>query len=148
MFLIGHRHYHHHPPWKLDDLVDHLELPTGPVHRMLMLLKQQGFLEQTAANPPAYLPACAIETVELGDLLSCVRRAEETSFLRDEGLLAATPVDEALQRVKSAVENELAGATLKDLVLRQPGGQVFNMIDNGDQLHHHLRIAQLLDNRR
>jgi membrane protein len=120
MYRVGYNYYHQRPPWTLEALVDDLELPGGPVFHLLELLRQQGLLEQTADDPPAYLPARAIETIEINGLLALVRRAEETRFLRDEGLLAVEPVDSVFGRAKEAVERALSGASLRDLVLAGP----------------------------
>jgi membrane protein len=120
MYLVGYNYYHRLAPWTLEALVDHLELPGGPVYQLLTLLKQQSYLKQTADDPPAYLPAGSIETIELGELIDAVRRAEESHFLRDEGLLAVEPVDDLFGRMRSVVGHALAGSSLRDLVLAGP----------------------------
>jgi len=117
MYLVGYNHYHHLTCWTLERLVDHLELPGRPIHQLLVLLRTQGYLEQTGDDPPAYLPARAIETIVLLDLVDAVRRAEESSFLRNEGLLAAAPVDEVFDRLREVVGRELGGTSLRDMVL-------------------------------
>jgi membrane protein len=117
MYLVGHHYYRHRAPWTMQRLVDHLELPSRPVFQLLELLRAQGYLEQTGDDPPAYLPARAIETIDLVALVDAVRRAEESSFLRAEGMLAVEPVDEVFDRMRAAVSGTLAGLSLRDLVL-------------------------------
>ena len=76
-----------------------------------------GYLEQTDHDPPSYLPAKAIETIGLLDLVNAVRRAEESSFLRNEGLLSAEPVDNLFDRLRDVVVRELAAVSLREMVL-------------------------------
>jgi hypothetical protein len=91
---------------------------------MLSLLKNQGYLEQTANDPPAYLPARSLETIELRDLIDSVRRAEESHFLREEGLLAVEPVDDLFGRLRETLSQALSGHTVRDLVVSGPAPSV------------------------
>jgi membrane protein len=119
MFLIGYNHYHDRAPWTLDTLIDHLELSPEPVHRVLLALRELGYVEETADNPPAFLPAKDIGTIELRTLLSSVRRGGESRWLNDERVVTPPPVDEALARLQLAMDETLRGENLRDLVCRQ-----------------------------
>lgn len=124
MFLIGSHHYHHRDAWTLESLVDHLDLPNDPVYRLLTVLKDQGFIAQNDEDPPGYLPARAVETIELRTLLAAVRGAEESRFLSDDRIHVPAPVDRVVQRSQEAVERALGGATLRDLILERSGPAV------------------------
>jgi len=119
MFLIGYNHCHNRAPWTLDKLVDHLELPPEPVHRMMVCLKEQGFVEETSDDPAAYLPAKDIGTIEVRALLASVRRAEESRLLNAERLVTPLPVEETLARLQLVIDETLQGENLRDLVGKQ-----------------------------
>lgn len=119
MFLIGSHHYHSRKPWTLDSLVAHLDLPPDPVNRLLMLLRGSGFVERTASEPPAYLPARAIESIGVNELLAAVRQAGETDLLQLDPVASPDPVDGVLDKVRAAVADELGELSLRDLVLQE-----------------------------
>jgi membrane protein len=119
MYLVGYNHYHHREPWTLHELVEELRLPTDSIGRLLTLLSGSGFLEQTAGDPPAYLPRQDIETITLRDLLRAIRGADESRFLSEDRVQVPKPVGEVMDAVSNALDGALSGATLKDLVLQQ-----------------------------
>jgi membrane protein len=118
MYLIGYNHYHSREPWTLQGLVDHLDLPAEPIQSLLTLLKEQGYLERTGDDPPGHLPARDIETIELSALVASVRRAEEGRLVREGRILRLDPVDGIMTKMQGAVDDALAGMTLRDLVLQ------------------------------
>jgi membrane protein len=124
MFLVGHHHYHSREPWNLETLVDHLQLPNEPVHQLLLLLLHHGYLEETASEPPAYLPARALETIQVRDLLDSVRQAGESRFLQDDRAPSLEPVDAVVEKAKDAVRVALGDLSLRDLILETAEGPV------------------------
>jgi len=123
MYLIASSHHHHRPPWTLQRFIEYLDLPAGPIVSLLGMLREDGFITETGDDPPAYLPAKDIATLELRSLLESIRAAEEKS-LPALGPLAPelAPVETALERVGQAVDRVLAGATLRDLVVEAKSG--------------------------
>ena len=116
MVLIADHHMHNRDPWTLEELVEHIGLPAQPVHKVLRLLEDAGFLSETSDEPAAYLPRRDIETIRLVDLLAAVRCAGENRFLSSRGIAHIDSVDEVLDAVQRAVGASLGDRTLKDLV--------------------------------
>ena len=77
------------------------------------MLREGHLITATSDDPEAYLPARAIETISLREILDAVRRHEGKP-----AQLAA--VQEVVSQIDSAVADRLGERTLKDLVLAQP----------------------------
>jgi len=117
MYLVGYNHLHNKPPWTLDRLVEHLDLPGEPVHRMLSVLVDAGYLvEIVTDNPPVYLPVHDIETIRLADLLVDIRAARETRFLSMQQLVPVPAVDRVMAEINASCQQALGNRTLKNLV--------------------------------
>jgi len=116
MFMVAERHVHAADPWTADELVHHLGLPVQPIHNVLHLMEDAGFLSVTADEPPAYLPRRDIETITLCEVYEVVRSAGENRLLTLQSLPYQAEVDRAMQAVQEAVKSQLGDSTLKDLV--------------------------------
>jgi membrane protein len=124
MYLVGCAFFYNKPPWNLDRLVERLDLPAEPVHGVISILLGKGYLvEVTGEGAPVYLPAHALETIPLVDVLDDVRRAGENRFLNSQQLRPVEVVDEVVLELEGVCRNTMAGRTLKDLVARENGEQ-------------------------
>lgn len=122
MYLVGYNHYYNRPPWNLDDFTARLDLPSEPVHRVINILVNAGYLaELSQHDPPLYLPVHDIGTLRLADMLLRVRAAGEDRFLNDEQLPAIEAVDALVGNVNQAFIEVLDARTLKDLVVEKGG---------------------------
>jgi membrane protein len=118
MYLVGYNHLHGKPPWNLDQLVDHLELPGEPVHRMILVLVDAGYLvEIINDNIPEYLPVHDVDTIRLVDLLAVIRTAQETRLLNLKLLAPVKAVDNLMAEINESSQAALGERTLRDLVL-------------------------------
>ena len=118
MYLIASSHHDHQPPWTMQRLIEYLDLPADPVVRLLSLLREEGFISETADDPPAYLPARSSATVELRALLEAVRTAEEKRFPPLESPAPALAAANAVVAdAWDSVRTRLGGTTLRDLIL-------------------------------
>jgi membrane protein len=117
MYLVAYNHHHNRPPWDLEQLVEYLNIPGEPVHRMIMVLVDAGYLiEITNEDPPAYLPLHDIDTIRLVDLLTDVRAAGESRFLSLQQLTPAQAIDQLMSGLQGSCGTELGERTLKSLV--------------------------------
>jgi len=98
-------------------LAEHLGLPLEAVGRILDLLVRQGLVIEVAAEPVGYVPARAVDTILLSELLGAIRRAEEGRIVSEARLTACGPVDGVMERVERSLEHELDGETLRDLIV-------------------------------
>ena len=120
MYFIGFNYFHNKDHWKLDDLVNRLELPVDTVHDILNLLEQDGLILETADDPPAYIPARSIETIKLNDLLNSVRIAEKETLSVERRVASVPEVDNIIGTLDNAFDKTLGAKTLRDLVVSQP----------------------------
>ncbi len=116
MFMIADRHLNRQEPWTSVDLVHHLALPMQPVHHVLQLMVDAGFLSETSDEPPAYLPRRDIETISLAELYEVVRCAGENQLLTLATLPHELQVEHTMDAVQRAVESQLGNRSLKDLL--------------------------------
>ncbi len=121
MYLIGDNFYHAKEPWSLDSMVERIGLPVSPVEDVLILLEKRGFLMEVGEGAPTYLPARAMETIHIGDVLSAVRVEEDSALLIEEKFLSAPQVDLVVQKIDQAIDQAVGNETLKDLVLPEAG---------------------------
>ncbi len=117
MYLVAYNHSHNRPPWNLDQFVEYLDIPGEPVHRMINVLVDAGYLlEITNDDPPVYLPLHDIDTIRLVDLLTDIRAAGESRFLSLQQLTPVQAIDQLMFGLKGSCETALGERTLKSLV--------------------------------
>lgn len=117
MFLIARRHYEEsEAAWSIDALAQRLRLPVDAVGRVLDTLEAEGVLAVSGDHDDRYLPAKALETLELTEILDAVRTGEETTLLNVGRLPAEPAVDSIAAQVDAAVAGVLGQITIRDLV--------------------------------
>jgi len=123
MYLVAYNHHHDRPPWNLDQFAEYLNIPGEPVHRMVRVLVDAGYLiEISDDDPPIYLPLHDIDTTRLVDLLKDIRGAGESRFLSLKQLTPVQPVEQLMSGLQVSSETALGERTLKSLVLEVDGG--------------------------
>ena len=116
MFMVADRHLHQREPLTAELLAHYLGLPMQPVHHVLQMMLDAGFLAETSDEPPAYLPRQDVATIKLAELYKVVRSAGETRFLAMKSLPHEAQVEQLMATVQQAVDTGLDSLTLKDLV--------------------------------
>ena len=116
--MIGRDYLHGRPSWTLERIAQRLALPMDVVERVLAPLEERDLVLRTADDPPAYLPARALETLRLKDFLDAVRAADEAPYLGAQ-LAADPPIDDVLIQLERAIEETLGDRTLRDLARSQ-----------------------------
>ncbi|VAW75142.1 Inner membrane protein YihY, formerly thought to be RNase BN [hydrothermal vent metagenome] len=116
MYLIAEHHCTSKEPWTLEALVQYLGLPMQPVHKVLGLMVDKGFLSETGDDQPAYLPRRDIDTIRISQLYDVVRSSGENRLLTVETLPGEVQVEQFLLGVDKAAHVAMDGKTLKDLV--------------------------------
>ena len=117
MSLVGQHYYHHQTPWTLDNLAQRLNVGVEACNLLITNLVNAGILVRVAGEVPAYLPGQALETLNLKDLVRDIRRAGETSYLRNENLPEMKAIDELYSDIENAIDAALGNRTLKDISL-------------------------------
>jgi membrane protein len=116
MFMVADSYIKEREPWTLDGLVHHLGLPMQPVHRVLGLIVDAGFVSETNSEPPAYLPRRDIDVMTVNELLEVARSAGENRMLTVKTLPQQAQVESTMAAIRKAVEQTLGEQTLRDLV--------------------------------
>jgi membrane protein len=119
MFMVADHHLNGREPWTLDAFAQQLGLPMQPVNQVLRLMQDTGFVAETNEEPPAYLPRRDIETIALADLLEVVRSAGESRLLTVKSLSHQDQVEDTMESVRRAVQQQLGARTLRDLVAQK-----------------------------
>ncbi len=113
MTLVGRAHYRRDPLWTLNRLVAQCgRTSADAITGVVEALRRKGLIVTSGDDPPVYLPASALEAIELRDIVAAVREEGEIS-----GQLPA--VREIMGRIGAAIGQTLQGQTLKDLVLAE-----------------------------
>jgi len=121
MFMIADNYLKQRDPWTLEEMVQYLGLPMQPVHQVLRLMCEAGFVSDTNSEPPAYLPRRDIDSITIAEMLNAARSAGENRLLTPANTPHQTEVDRAMEGIQEAVETHLGDQTLRDLVTKQPG---------------------------
>ncbi|HBH62006.1 MAG TPA: ribonuclease BN [Nitrospiraceae bacterium] len=117
MYFIGSHYYNNKPPWTLHSLSGRIGLPSEPVDDVLVLLKKNSLVLETADDPPAYLPAKDIETIPLQEILDAVRGADSGTSPLEIQAASVAEVDRVIKSLDDAISGQLGRKTLKDIVL-------------------------------
>jgi membrane protein len=111
MALVGCAHLHRRPLPTLDTMQQRLQpLPVAWVAAITAQLEAKGLLAATRVEPSAYLPARAVETIPLAEVLAAVRNPQVVADLD------LTPVTATLAELDDTLSQHLAGRTVRDLV--------------------------------
>ncbi|MDT8386445.1 MAG: YihY/virulence factor BrkB family protein [Thiogranum sp.] len=120
MFLVADSYLKRGDLWTLDGLVHFLRLPMQPVHQVLRVMLDAGFISETSAEPPAYLPRRDIHSMTVAELLRVVRSAGENRLLTLNRMPQQVQIDRTMTGIEKAIEDGLGNQTLRDLVEQSP----------------------------
>jgi membrane protein len=115
MFLIADHFFRNKEPWTETALVSRFSPDSELVRNIVEALEQKGLIVETAADPPAYLPARDLDTVTLREVYDAVRLSgSEGGPGRDR--IVHDAVEEIVREVDEAIAGALRDRTLKDLI--------------------------------
>ena len=117
MYLVGYNHFHDKPAWSLDQLIEYLDLPGEPLHRVMRVLVDDGYLIEVVRDDAlVYLPLHDIETIRLVDVITNVRTAQENQVVSLQHLTPLKAVDTVMAGMDSSRIAALGEQTLRSLV--------------------------------
>jgi len=118
MAAIVGNYYRGQPPWTPEALAQRARVPMQEVEEVIETLAARGIIQQTADEPPRYLPARPPQSVPLKELLDIVRGGPEDAHRGGSRLAGGEPViEELVQAIDGALQEALRGRTLEDLAL-------------------------------
>jgi len=117
MYLVGYNYLHDKPAWSLDRFIEYLDLPGEPVHRVIRVLVDAGYLiEITREDALVYLPLHDIETIRLVDVIEGVRTTRENRAISMQHLMSLKAVDAVMASMDSSRSSALGEQTLRGMV--------------------------------
>jgi membrane protein len=117
MYLVGYNYFHNKPAWNLDRFAEYLDLPGEPVHGVIRVLVDAGYLiEIINEDTPVYLPLHDIETIRLVDVMTDIRSARENTVVCIQKLTPLKAVDQVMSALEASRQSTLGERTFKSLV--------------------------------
>lgn len=111
MTLIGRAHYYNESLWTLEALKTQIQhVNPDALEQLLETLVKEKLVVASADDPPAYLPARDIETINLKEVITVARGKHPY----DMNLFM---VKEVMDKIDAAMTETLKNRTLKELVL-------------------------------
>jgi len=112
MTLIGRAHDRRDPLWTLNRLVAQCGgISAETITEVVDALRRQRLIVVSGDDPPVYLPAGALETIALRDIVAAVQEEAKRSGP------SPPAVRDVMRRINAAIDQTLQGQTLKDLVV-------------------------------
>jgi membrane protein len=116
MYEVGRRFLLGDAPATVQALTRQLAVPTYMVRIVLDALVGAGFLARSADEPPAFLPARALDGVPVAEVLGIVRSAGEERFFGPAALPLEPSVEAMMARIEQAMHDASAGTSIEALV--------------------------------
>ncbi len=94
----------------LKNLASYQQVPVDLLKRMLDALQRDGLIQQSAQNPPLYLPGASLQRIKLADILRSAREAEDdgqTGIFRSDA-----QVSEFLKDLEQELESRMGEESL------------------------------------
>lgn len=117
---IGRRFGRGEPAWTLAALAGHLGMPRSALETVVGAIRQRGLLTETADEPPQLIPARALDTVTVKELLDAVRTDGEEPGFDADSLTRVARVEELMTDMDEALAGGLRGQTWRDLADAAP----------------------------
>ena len=118
LLVISENYYRRNPPITIEEIMDIIECPKMPLEKLLQCYEDAGILSRVEGQSGGYIPSTPLEELTVAKAYSALRNnhaifSSVTFQLAEKDDMAKL----ILQRIESAVENELGTLTIKDLVM-------------------------------
>jgi len=122
--MIGRNFFDGRPVWTMAGLAAHLRVPSDAVEPVLEILRDKGYIAETADSPPGYVPARSFENTGVAEVVEALRESGE----RDLDTLALLPEESTVENLMAEADLQLTrafrGMTLKSLALSKPASNL------------------------
>jgi len=132
MARVASQYYRHRPALSLQDLAQDINIASDVLHPIINNLIDRRLLARTDSEPAGLIPALAPETMQIAEILSAVREADEDDFMNAGRITLSEPVEAMFQSYQTAAIGAMDGKTLKDLA--SPVDK--SVIEHESQLKH------------
>ncbi|WP_455212079.1 YihY/virulence factor BrkB family protein, partial [Kaarinaea lacus] len=116
MALVGKLYFEKDPPYNAQQLASQLGIGAEACNKVLNALLEAKLLIKTADDPPALIPAYALEVMLLTDIVNAVRASGESNYLNPATMASTANVQLTYEKLEDGVQNSLHKLTVKDLL--------------------------------
>ena len=116
MYLISRNFYNDKEKYSINSLTDRLGVQQEDVLNTLNLLIDNNLLLETSDDPPYYIPAKDLESINIGEVIKSVRKNHEKDELIERNYLSEPKVDELMNRIENSLYTSIKDENLKNLV--------------------------------
>jgi len=116
MTLLGRQYYQGKEALSLEDIVEELSMPSILICYVVNQLIEEKLLIAVAGQPTAFLPARALETILIVDIVKVARSAEEINNFSIDDLVLPRDVQQVAATIDNTISSALGNKTLVDLV--------------------------------
>ncbi len=109
----------------LDNLARRQRIPAALLLRVLDALQKSGLVQQSADDPPHYLPGYTLERLRVAEIIKSAREAS-TQDGRDSVLYSDPRVTELLDNLESSLDSYLGEMSLADFIHRTENSKTAN----------------------
>lgn len=115
MVLVSSHYIEKKPVWTVNSLLKELHINGEVCERMIERLERSGLLVRTADQLPGLLPAYAVETMKVSEVIRCARESGENSSFSLDSLPANARVDTVYAGMEEAIYARLGNMTMHEL---------------------------------
>ncbi|MCR9260464.1 MAG: YihY family inner membrane protein [Pseudomonadaceae bacterium] len=112
--LIGKRYYQGQSPLSVDSIADRMAVPAQLVESVLEPMEAEQLVIRTQGKDPGYVPARSWESIPISDLITCIRRHDE-SIIRTTMTMQNAHASSMWDSFEEGLTSGVVGYTLKDL---------------------------------
>ncbi|MFO7602884.1 MAG: YihY/virulence factor BrkB family protein [Gammaproteobacteria bacterium] len=120
MSLVGQHFLQRKPAWTLDGLSAKMRVDISIIHVLIADLVAADLLTPTTASPVTYVPAHALETIRLNEIIDAVRQTGESSALQPETLPDVAGIEALFIEMDTTLHAALGERSLYDLAVIRP----------------------------
>lgn len=116
MQIIGRKHHRGEAACTVEDIAEKTKMPNILIGYIVNKLVGKNILLECAGQPVAYLPAKALDSLLIKDVIEAVRSAEEMHYIAVDALILPTKISQTIVEMDEAIATILANKTVNDLI--------------------------------
>jgi len=116
MQMVGNHFYHNKKPWSSLSLSKELDVSEEAILLVISALVNANLLIHVEGASNTFIPAHSLETISIYDVLTAIRKAEETPLLHPEEINSGLAVDEVIGEIEAYYELALKEQSIRDII--------------------------------
>ncbi|MGB5398200.1 MAG: YihY/virulence factor BrkB family protein [Gammaproteobacteria bacterium] len=119
MYLIAKSFHENKPAWDQERLAKTIDIATEALALVIDALVEADLITVSGKDGDRYIPSHSLENIRIKTILDTVRAAEESDFLKPEGIKSGKTVEQLIKNLDDSLERTLGDMSLRDLVTQQ-----------------------------